>query len=593
MISHLIGTDIDRKTRSPTQSPAYQVLLYSRWQDTDSDIARGLAHQTPIDLTSRTISMQLVLDMDTDASSLNATISVEGLNLSIFTNCVIVLREGEASVDQAQWPTTFTGWRIGQPGSTESAADGRPTPEQGRGPRGSERTLQIQFHGREKLFAEYEITSDGVWLPNGKSQTEQAFQYRNQFDNIGDIAREVCENPEWGLGLTQDEVIIAKQPYRIEKQLQFVQISAWEALQNLLEVLHLTPGVNGEGKIVVRDRKMDRPAARVYGPREIVSIAQPDASFTEINTVIARGLSKRLTEVLKKDQMLAEISGTAGYFRNGVTVKNHWSDHKGDGGNPEGSYLVKVGSVTDGDGKSVTSPRIRRFKQESILPIDLLDAPEFVKVDEFKYEIFVEQNLEVQIGVIAALIGGYSTLSLTAISSAAGGDAITATAAQAAADFLLITGIMLLQSLGHFEFEIWGVPYETVYEEVRVDAILGHFGARAGNTPFREFERKDKEIQNYILSTEEDSVVPDTANEPEVTNPGVRSFARRELAICLAEQAKRQLVVIRDILLEPADIIEDQETGRRYFIKSISRTLQRGEQAPVQECEAHLLPELP
>lgn len=594
MISHLVGTKLDQRARASDQSPGYRVLLYSRWQDSDSDIVRGLAKQTPIDITPRVVSASLNLDMGTDASSLSLTVSVEGLNLMVFSNCVVQVKEGAADVDIAQWPTTFTGWRLGQPGSSESAAFGPPTPEAGRGERGAERTIQLQFHSRERMFTDYEITSDGVWLPNEAEQTELDFIYRNDFDNVGDISREVCTNQDWGLGLTNDECLIGKQPYRIEKQLQFVQITAWECLQNLLQVLQKVPGVNGEGKIVERDRALDKPTARVYSGEAIISIAQPDASFTQINSIIARGLAKELTKVVKKDQRLTSIDGTFGYFDPVVEFEDTW------GADKQNSYRVANGTITDGDGKSVTSPRIRKFSEEGF--INTVSPPVFTNVTEFGYTVQVENDTLLIIGLLIALVAGYvaaqvAVTLLTPFESGSPGQTTVhpgAVAAQVAAALLLLGGIYVLQQIGNFKFEIWGVPFETVYEEIRVDAILGHFGTRSGGAPFREFERKSKEIKNYILSTEDDSAVPATATEPAVTNPGVRSFARKELAIALAEQATREITMVRDILLEPGDIIEHSLDGKRYYIKSISRTLNRGGSSPsIQSCEAFLLPELP
>jgi hypothetical protein len=262
---------------------------------------------------------------------------------------------------------------------------------------------------------------------------------------------------------------------------------------------------------------------------------------------------------------------------------------------------VKNGTVTDGDGNSRVSPRIRKFSQEGF--INTVNDPEFTKITEFDYVVQIENDTLLVIGLLVAMIAGYVGLTvavtlLTPIETGTPGSPTTvnpgAVAAQIAASLLLIGGIYVLQQIGNFQFEIWGVPFETVYEEIRVDAILGHFGTVSGGAPFREFERKSKEIQNYILSTEDDSVVPATTTEPAVTNPGVRSFARRELAISLAEQAKRQIEMTRDILLEPGDIIEHTLDGKRYYITSIGRTLQRSGNSPsVQTCEAFLLPESP
>lgn len=594
MLTSLLGTALDNKMLATDQTPSYQILLWSRWQDTDSDIILGAAKQTPIDLTDHFISGSLTQDLDS-SSSLAVVISMEKLNINIFSNCIIQLREGAEGVDPATWPTTFTGWRLGQPGSTESAITGNPTPEEGGGPRGEGRTVQLNFVSRENQFTDFEITSDGVWLPNARNQTEFPFVFRDDFDDIGKIAQEVAINADWGMGLQAAEVLVPKLPYRIEKQLQFVQIPAWEALKQLLQVLHRVPDVNGEGKLVERDRSISKPTARSYTAALLTAIAQPDASFKQLNAVIAKGLAKEITEVLKKDQKLTSINGTFGYFDPEMDFSDTWGQDR------QETWRVKVGAaVVDGDGRTVESPRIKNFIEEGFIPT--VSPPTFATATEFGYRVEIENDTALIIALLAALIAGYvgamvAVIVLTPTSTTPGTPTtinVGAVAAQVAAALLLVGGIFVLQAIGNFSFEIWGVPFETVYEEIRVDAILEHFGAVLSGAPFREWERKDVEITNYILSTEDDSAVPaNLPHEPAVTNPGVRTFAKRELAIRLAEQAKRQIRSVRDILLEPADIILDERTGFRYFIKSISRNIGRGEEAAVQSMEGFRLPPLP
>lgn len=594
MLTNLLGTALDNKMLATNQTPAYQILLWSRWQDTDSDIILGAAKQTPIDLTDHFVSGTLVQSLDS-SSSLSATISMEKLNLNIFSNCIIQLREGAEGVDIATWPTTFTGWRLGQPGSTESAITGNPSPEEGGGPRGEPRTVQLNFVSRENQFTDYEITSDGVWLPNARNQTEFPFVFRDDFDDIGKIAQEVAINADWGMGLQIAEVLIPKLPYRIEKQLQFVQIQAWESLKQLLQVLHRVPDINGEGKLVERDRSISKPTARTYTAALLIAISQPDASFKQLNAVVVKGLAKDITEVLKKDQKLTTVNGTFGFFDPKMEFSDTWGQDR------QETWRVKVGgAVIDGNGRTVATPRIRKFEEEGFIPT--VDQPVFTTTTEFGYKVEIENDTLLILGLLAALIAGYvgamvTVIVLTPTTTTAGSPTTVnfgAVTAQIAGALLLVGGIFVLQAIGNFSFEIWGVPFETVYEEIRVDAILEHFGTVLSGAPFREWERKDVEITNYILSTEDDSAIPaDLPTEPAVTNPGVRTFAKRELAIRLAEQAKRQLNSVRDILLEPADIILDERTGFRYFIKSITRNVSRGEEAAMQSLEAFRLPPLP
>ncbi len=589
MLTHLLGTKLDQRTQSLNQKPAYQVLLFSRWLDTDSDIVRGTYVQTPMDVTEFVQSASVNLDMATDASSASVTFAVEGLPLGIFYNCIIQIREGDEFVDSPQWPTTFTGWRIGQPGSSETLRASAPSPEDGQGARGQVRTVTVTFVSRERQFADFNITSDGIWLPNAVSNP-QPLSPRNNYDDVGLIAKEVATDQSWGMGLQADEVNIGALPYRIEKQLQFVQIAAWEALQNLLQVLHRVPGVNGEGKLVVRDRSIRKPSVRRYRGTHIVSISQPDSNFTQINAVIAKGLSKELTDVIKAFQKLVFIDGTFGFFDPHMQFESNW------GGDEQQTYRVKVGTVVDGNGKTQTSPRIRKFHTDGF--ITSVDDPELTDVSEFHYKVEIENDTLLVVGLLVAVFAGYVAamilvIVLTPTSTTPGTPTtinVGSVIAQIAASLLLLGGLFVLQQISNFDFEIWGVPFETVYEELRHDAILSQFSQISGGQPFREWERKDVEIKNYILSTIADSLVPASGTEPAVTNPGVESFAKTELEIQLAEQGSRELEIVRDLLLEPADIIEDEDSGFRYFIKSISRELVRGESPSTQSLTCFRVP---
>lgn len=590
MLTAYIGTLLDQRTLSMTQKPAYQVLLFSRWLDTDSDIVRGTYVQTPIDLTKWVERGSLNLDMDTDASSLQLTINVEGLTLGIFYNCVIQLREGDAFVNPAQWLTTFTGWRVGQPGATESLRPGKNSPDNGRGARGNARTVNITFVSRERQFTDFEITSDGVWLPNILQNPQLNHAVRNSYDDVGLIAKEVCTDPDWGMGLQPDEVLVGPLPYRIEKQLQFVQIAAWEALQQLLEVLHMVPGVNGEGKVVVRDRSIKKLHVRSYSGIRLAGIAQPDSNYSQVNAVIVKGLAKDLTEVIKANQKLTSISGTFGFFDPHMEFKDTW------GADKENSYRVKIGTVVDGNGNSVQSPKIRHFHTDGF--ITSVDDPEITEATEYGYKVEIENDTLLIIGLLAAVFAGYvgaqvAVTLLTPTSTTPGTQTVVhpgAVVAQIAGSLLLLGGIYVLQQISNFQFDIYGVPFETVYEEIRVDAILAQFSQIAGSNPSREWERKDVEIKNYIFSTIADSLVAAAGTEPAVTNIGIRRYAREELAIRLAEQVMRNVEMVRDLLLEPADIIKDENTGFRYFVKSISREIQRGESPTTQTIEAFRVP---
>jgi len=604
MLSTYQGTDLDLKVQAHDHVPDFQILLFSRWQDSDSDIVRGSYKQTPVDITPYVTNGSVTLDMKSDASSLDLTVSLEKVSLGMFYNCIVQLKEGDARIPQTEWPTTFTGWHVGQPSATEDLQNAVTTPSTGRSERGVERKVDINFISRDAQYTEWELTSDGVWFPNQLPNPDERYQYRNNYDDIGQIAKEFATDAEWGMGLENDEVLIGPLPYRIEKQLQFVQVNPLKALQTLGEMLHLVPQFNGEGKLRYISRRLNDPVARSLSGIQIANLPQTSGAFDAVNCVRAIGLDKDLTDVVKKEQRLFAVKGTFGFFDPSTEFEGAW------GGDEQDSYRVKIGSVTDAEGRTVISPKIENFREEGF--ITAVYPPKFYRQTEYKYGITVENDTALVVAALAAFFAGY--IGLLDAKNATQNDAMiqikawqtllsahvhggigtpptpivpppssdtewsTSTALDFAAQGLLLGAMTVLQMIGNYEFEVHGVPFETVYKELRVDAMLEHFGSQIpGTEPFRQWERRDVEIKNYIFSTEDDSVVPAIApTHPEVTNPGLRTFAQRELAIRLAEQAVRNSEMKRDILLEPGDVIQDDDTGFKYKIKSLSREITRG-----------------
>lgn len=583
MLTSHLGTNLDSLLLARDHQPAYKVLLFSRMQDSDTAIVTGNYVQRPIDLTPYVIDGALNLDMDTDAGSLSLNVSLDRIPSSLFTNCVVKLYEGDARVPESQWPNTFTGWHVGQPGVSEETTINSRT-----GKRGEQRSASISFVGRESIFAEFEVTNDGVWLPNETENPDPEQQHRNDYDDIGNIAREVATNDVWGMGLDPVEVEVGPLPYRIQKQLQFVGEPVMTHLKTLGEVLHLVPQFNGEGKLRFISRLLTLDPVREYDGSHIAAITQSNSSFMEVNAITAIGLSNEITEVVKPRQRLFAATGTFGYFDQEIVYQGAW------GSDEQPSLRVKNGTVVDGNGETVESPTIENFKVDGFIKVPV-GRPEFLEgTDELFYRIEVKNEILYVIAILGIFFAGYISFNVAAQDTERQGAQLhthdpvstvpdpkllssqeTANNLKAIADGLLIGALTILQQIGNFEFEVFGVPYESVYAELRSDAILSNFSGFTNGNPFREYERKSREIKNYIFSSIEDEVVPagPSNSQPETTNPGLRSFAMRELAIAIAEQGSRQVEMVKDILIEPGDVFVFRDI--KYKIKSISRNFAR------------------
>lgn len=579
MISHLLGSILDQKAQSQVQRPAFRVLIFSRWQDTDTAIVTGSYDQTPFDLTPYVMNGSLNLDSASDASTLSLQVAIEKFPIRAFYNSVIKLYEGDEQVDPNEWPNTFTGWHVGQPDASEEAVDGAPVvAAESRTERGNVRSASINYVSRDKQFTDHEITSNGVWVPNVKENPDALnFAYRDQFDDVGNIAREVGTDTSWGMGLDASEVRIGALPYRIEKQLQFVQVSPLKALQMLGQVLHLVPQFDGEGKLRFISRRLDDPPVREIDGSGFTALPMPAASFTEVNAVVALGLDKNLSEVLKPDQKLFSVDGTFGFFDSSVVTDGAW------GGDEQESYRIKVGTLPDGNGVTATSPRISNFSNKGF--IDTVNPPKFIRQNEFNYAIEISNDTQKVLSLMLLIFSAYTgavllggTFRDTHVHPIPGGPpAVPSVGWELLAGGILVAGLTVLQQIGNYSYDVYGVPYETVYQELRAEAILEQFGTRFAGQPFREYERRDIEVKNYIFSSIEDNDVPaGPATQLATTNPGLKTWAERELAIQLCERMSRSMAFRRDILLEPGDVLSDKETGQRYKVKSISREIRRG-----------------
>lgn len=553
MIQDQVGSELDLRQLDATSMPAYRVVLFSRWLDSDSDIVNGTTRQTPIDITRDVEDYTLTLAGARDASTFSARISLQRLPPDLFFNCIVQLQEGVEEVDPLNWPITFTGIHQGQPQATEAVTQDQRPESTSVGPRGQARRLTITFASRSVVYRNQRLTSPGLWLPVGpKKNDDLQFQFRDAYDDVGSIAREVATS-SWGMGLTGGEVLLGQLAFRIENQLQIFDEDLLTAMTQLLQPLHLKPVFNGRGQLTAFSEDVNKATVRNYDRTRTISIPMQQRNQAPTNSVKVVGLDSEITEIIHADQVLKRIQGTFGYFDGEMTFKGTWGDDETE------SFRVKVGTVFDGDGVLVESARIVNFEQEGLI-IEPISAPRFTILTEFEWEVEIKNDAALIALLIASFLAGYVALAqlttlLAEIDGGAGGDIPNpaAIAAEIASAALLFGAITVLQQIGNFSFEIHGVPFETVYKELPVEANLGHFAAfdATGATIAREYERKAEEFENHLFSS-----IADRTTDNGVVNVGLERWAREQLAVEVARAAPRTVVVPRDILLEPGDAIE-------------------------------------
>lgn len=571
-------TAVDRYQFDPRRVPDYRVVLYSRNLDSDSDIVNNTATQTPIDLTKYVTRMELSLSSDTTASTASIEVVItSSIPVDLFYNAAVKVFEGDSRVASESWPQTFFGFHVGQPQATEmNHGEGRALGASST-QRGNMRTTNVTFVSRAAMYATDTIITPGVWLPNGSAKNPNgSYSYRDDYDDVGLISAEIASQP-WGMGLSASEVTLGTAGYRIMKQLQIVQESPLAAVKTLLDTAHLEPYFDGDGRLRAFSKVVTKNPVREYDTDHIIAVTQTARQGQLTSAVRVTGLSSELSEVIHADQELADIQGTFGFFDPSMEFTGTWSSDDTE------SFRVKNATVVDGVGATVVSPRIENFQQDGFI-LQPVGFPTFEDgTSEYRYQISISNDVFLVVAAIAALIGGYAAAVIVSttspeISSAPGTPDVpnpAAIAADLVASALLIAGVSVLQQIGNFQFKVYGVPYETVYQELSHEATLVQFaGLDSDNSTLRGYERRVENVENYILSTSDD-VTTDNGS----VNEGLKSWAENRLAFEVAKNAQRTIEMIPDSLLEPGDVVTVD--GQKIFVEAISRSLSRSE-APRQ-----------
>ena len=578
MIREFLDSDVDRIQFTGACRPKARVTLYSRNLDSDSAIVNGTNRGSAMDITGCVESADLTLSADSEASSCTLEVNLEGnISVDMFYNAAVTIHEGDESISDDSWPQTFWGYHAGAPQASEPNIQGNPlNADASYTRRGTKRTLSVTFVGRARNFSNVTITSPGVWLPKGSVKNpDPLYSARDNYDDIGSIAREFATS-DWGMGLTGGEVNIGPLGYRIEKQLQIVQDTAWDALRTLLQPLHLVPFFNGRGVLSFYEELTTKEPIRTYSLDSIVGVPQPARSQRITNVVRMTGLDSETTRVLHADQRLLEVRGTFGFFDSEVVTKGTW------GGDETESFRVINGTVTDPNGLVAASPRFMNIEHSGFI-IEPISDPEFLEVDEFKYAIVIRNDVFQVVGAIALLIGGYlgAVLGTTLFGEISGQSGTPDTPnpgaiiAEIAAAGILVAGITILQQIGNFRFEVHGVPFEEAYSELPAEAVLGMFASfdSSGAGALRSYERQPEEFENHILSHFDDVTTDDGT-----VNKGVRTWAKERLGFEVAKSAPRTVRMVRDVLIEPGDVIAVGDQA--IFVQTINRRLRRGANDP-------------
>ncbi|MBM4286888.1 MAG: hypothetical protein FJ135_01850 [Deltaproteobacteria bacterium] len=429
---------------------------------------------------------------------------------------IIRLVEGDEALDEEDWITTFTGQIHGQIGWKKGRRTGQTIAK-----------VTVFNRGETQAFKRRKITSKEYTVGT----------------DIGIALYDICET---FMGLTPKEIRLTEVVGRQFKHKvnQLAQVTPWEGICSILEVVCYQPYFDGEGKLAYVNKNLNRhPDLVLSDYTTFVETEIPERTQDAINKVKVTFLDSNLERVDSPYQQLGTAQVTTGFFSMGETLECWWSsDHK--------------------QRASGTSMRVVKSVNSGLLPVG---TESYRQMDEFHGVITVEINVWVPI-LATVCLAEYLILAHI-MDKVAGGQPVACPPGGGIGGTLpfgmtipwgrvlqaqaLIGILLIMMSIGSAQYEVWGTPYDYAYLEKQSIAI------EEGLDYWLENE---KEIKNDFIGTHDQA---DTVAVTELIWEKSMSLPRR--------------IVIEDHpALEPGDIVALPD-GRKMVVTSLSKKIKRGE----------------
>lgn len=230
---------------------------------------------------------------------------------------VVVIKEGDLAVDEIDWPITFTGSIVGQPGQDFNRTTGRAI-------------LTVKAISRETDFQRLESTS-------------RDFAQGSTYFDIG------SEIAEIDMGLAVDEIAFSSWGNRLTVFLstQFVMENPLISIARLMFPDGFMPRFLGNGQLGLTNAIITKGPARFYPEKSLpIAITRPIIEQNGVNEVEIIGLDPDLQQIIQVRQELASASITTGYFSNDAKIPVRWSEDKTQ--QALGTQLEVIASIGDG-----------------------------------------------------------------------------------------------------------------------------------------------------------------------------------------------------------------------------------------------------
>jgi len=522
------GSRLDQAAQSERRYPAFKVLLHNPRCTTMAQVTTLTYTATPFDASpfveEVTYEENIGFESEDNPSTTRIQLKlrrhpITGVDIrrGLLEDGVIVqVFTGDTRVRMDEWVCIFTGRFRGRPG------DDQGTPAE------KSEGLGATAHGREESFLNLPVTTK---------------QFPVDTD-LGDIAQEIAQNAGM-MGLTMDEVLFGALGFESKHvSNQIVDINCLTGLYQLGFPVGKKPKFDNWGRLRFVDVNLDKPAARIYRDRALFKKIVATPNEVEVNnSVVIKGLSAILTKAKQDKQRLEKIDIVTGFFDYSYS-ENEWfsQDHSQRADN---TYLVATHAIA-WSGADWTQ------KDEFHGTVDI-DCHTLFYARVIIFATWLALEIAVAALDLAMDSGGQDVSDMVIVTpegpmTVAVWRSILKIIASAALAGLL----WAMQFIGRGRYEIWGEPYEFVFQEIMVRAKM--IGLDLPD--IREIE-----FRNDFISDIED----------------LESLALEHLRREMLKNQTYEIEMMDDPLLEVDDIIEI--AGERHYITNITRTLARGKES--------------
>lgn len=526
-LKDLVGGPLDAVLGSDgSRRPAWKVYVWNPNRCSIHDVVLGTASSPRYDVTpwlvSGALEENIVFENAEDSLASTARLTflyspnaspIPITERTIFDGVPVRIYAGDKSVPESDWACKFTGVIRGRPTypAYEREAQAKPL-------------LVAVAVDRSEKYTERTITSRS---------------YARGVD-IGKLAVETAI--EW-CDLDVREISIGLQNYEIQAaDAQLVDIAVLSGLYQMLFTVGKKPRFDGEGRLVAADTDLNRAPFRVHNDMRHVKRLNPaQGSSSGKNSVRLLGLSSVLTEVVEQEKRLAHGSIVSGMFESVVRQKVNFSeDTESTGGrrakNTRGKFkIISIGEffgenaawvpTLESDGYTVFSGKI------------VFDTGADPAIFATALAAYVQAQIAVGIG--DGLMGYPGTQAAGAIMTSIGEGLVTGS---------LVTLLLLISTLGKCDWEVWGYPFQAVYQQLCATAQAEWVLTE---------DLKEIEYRN------------DWLYEIDYMRARARELLKRELI----KATPWEIEMLDDPLVEVDDILQIEDM--RFYVTSISRDFPR------------------